>query len=91
MLRVGSEGLYEWLVTDEEFDLLHVCPEIVLGKYVAITSIDSSSLVPSEKETASGGRVARKLRTAPKFRVLRKYQPRALMNGTSLTSQSTSV
>ncbi len=54
MLTVGSQGLYEWLVTDQEFDLLKVCPEVVLGKYIAITSIDSGPLVPSEEETAAG-------------------------------------
>lgn len=37
MLTFGSEGAYEWLVTDQQFDLLQLCPEIVLGKYVAIT------------------------------------------------------
>jgi hypothetical protein len=42
MLIVGSQGPYEWLVTDEDFDVLLLCPEVVLGKYVAITSIDSS-------------------------------------------------
>jgi hypothetical protein len=47
MLTVGSQGLYEWLVTDQQFDPLKVCPEVVLGKYVAITSIDSGVLVPT--------------------------------------------
>jgi hypothetical protein len=46
MLNVGSRGDYEWLVTDQQFDLLQVCPEVVLGKHVAITSIDSGALVP---------------------------------------------
>lgn len=46
MLTVGSRGLYEWLVTDQQFDLLQICPEVVLGKYIAITSIDSGPLVP---------------------------------------------
>src|ERR1700722_19698695 len=50
MLTVGSQGLYEWLVTDQQFDLLKVCPEEALGKYVAITSIDSGVLVPTEEE-----------------------------------------
>jgi|SRR5215469_10701007 len=54
MLTVGSQGTYEWLVTDQQFDLLQICPEIVLGKYVAITSFDSSVLVPDEKEKAAG-------------------------------------
>jgi hypothetical protein len=54
MLTVGSEGLYEWLVSDQQFDLLQLCPEIVLGKYVAVTSIDSGFLVPNEKDRAAG-------------------------------------
>jgi hypothetical protein len=62
MLTVGSQGLYDWLVTDQQFDLLQVCPEVVLGKYVAITSIDSGQLVPTDKEKAAGwenrGRIA---------------------------------
>ena len=54
MLTFGSEGLYEWLVSDRQFDFLQLCTEVVLGKYVAVTSIDSGSLVPTEKERAAG-------------------------------------
>ncbi len=54
MFKVGSHNSYKWLVTDENFDLLGLCPEIVLGKYVAVTSIDSGQLVPTEKEMAQG-------------------------------------
>ncbi len=39
---------------DGNLDLLQLCPEVVLGKYVAITSIDSGPLVPTEKEIAAG-------------------------------------
>lgn len=56
MLITGSEGPYEWLVSDQQFDLVQLCPDVVLGKYVAVTSIDSSQLVPTEKETAAGWR-----------------------------------
>jgi hypothetical protein len=52
MLTLGSQDFYEWLVTDQQFDLLQVCPEVVLGKYVAITSIDSGPLVPTDKESS---------------------------------------
>jgi len=66
MLTVGSEGLYEWLVSDQQFDLLQLCPEVVLRRYVAITSIDSGSLVPTEKQTRAGwqsrGKIAYSLR-----------------------------
>ncbi len=54
MLTFGSPGEYEWLVTDADFDIVQLCPEIVLGKYVAVTSIDSGQLKPTEKETAAG-------------------------------------
>jgi hypothetical protein len=54
MLTVGSQGAYEWLVTDERFDLLQLCPEVVLGRYVAVTSIDSSQFVPTDKEAEAG-------------------------------------
>ena len=54
MLTVGSQGVYEWLVTDREFDLLRICPDVVLGKYMAITSLDSGPLVPTKEEKAAG-------------------------------------
>ena len=54
MLTVGSQDLYEWLVTDQPLDLLQVCPDVALGKYIAITSIDSGPLVPTDKEKAAG-------------------------------------
>jgi hypothetical protein len=54
MFSFGSQGLYEWLVTDQQFDPLQICPEIVLGKYIAITSIDSGPLVPTDEEKSVG-------------------------------------
>lgn len=67
MLTVGSQGIYEWLVTDENFDLLQLCPEIVLGKYVAVTSIDSSQLVPTHKESGAGWQTRAKIAYSPKI------------------------
>lgn len=61
MLTVGSQGLYEWLVTDQQFDLLQLCPEVVLGKYIAITSIDSGPLAPTDEETAAGWEIRGKI------------------------------
>jgi hypothetical protein len=54
MLTVGIQGPYEWLVTDQQFDLLQICPDVVLGKYVAITSLDSGPLVSTDEEKAAG-------------------------------------
>ena len=67
MLTVGSQGVYEWLVTDRDFDLLQLCPKVVIGKYVAVTSIDSGQLVPTEKETAAGWRSHGKIAYSPKI------------------------
>lgn len=67
MFTLGSQGSYEWLVTDEDFDLLELCPEIVLGKYVAVTSVDSGQLVPTNKETAAGWQSRAKIAYSPKI------------------------
>jgi hypothetical protein len=67
MFTVGSQDSYEWLVTDENFDLLELCPEIVLGKYVAVTSIDSGQFIPTDKETAAGWQSRAKIAYSPKI------------------------
>jgi hypothetical protein len=66
MLTIGSQGLYEWLVTDQQFDLLQLCPDVVLGKYIAITSIDSSQFVPTDEERATGWETRGKVGYSPK-------------------------
>lgn len=67
MFAVGSQGRYQWLVTDENLDLLlKLCPEIVLGKYVAVTSIDSGQLLPTDKETSAGWQSRSKIAYSPK-------------------------
>jgi len=76
MLTVGSEGLYQWLVTDQSIDLLQVCPEVVLEKYVAITSFDSGMLIPTDEETAAGWETRGKIVYSPKIQNI-KDLPRA--------------
>lgn len=51
----------------ETFDLLELCPEIALGKYVAVTSIDSGQLVPTDKEKAAGWQSRAKIAYSPKI------------------------
>ena len=37
-MNVGSHGDYKWLVTELSFeDMLEFCPELVVGKYLAVT------------------------------------------------------
>jgi hypothetical protein len=71
MLMIGSHGLYEWFVTDQQFDLLQLCPEVVLGKYIAITSIDSGPLVPTDEETAAGWESRGKVAYSPKVQKIK--------------------
>jgi hypothetical protein len=66
MLTVGSQGLYEWLVTDQQFDLLQICPDVVLGKYVAITSFDSGPLIPTDEEWGVGWKSQGNIAYSPK-------------------------
>lgn len=71
MLAFGYEEIYQWLVTDNrQLDLLQVCPEIVLGKYVAITSIDSSALVPNDEEETAGWQSRGGIAYSPKVRMI---------------------
>jgi hypothetical protein len=55
ILKTGSCGPYLWLRTElEMISLLRSCPQIVLGKYIAITSVDSGILKVGEEERARG-------------------------------------
>ena len=55
LLQTGSTNGYQWLVsTDRQFDVLECCPDIVLGKYVAITSFDSGPLELTEGQRSAG-------------------------------------
>ena len=54
-LRTGSHGDYDWLTSEHELDvLLRLCPEVVIGKHVAITSIDSGFLHLTTEQRSSG-------------------------------------
>ncbi len=54
-LATGSRGAYKWLVSEFELDdLLKFCPAVVLGRYLAITSIDSGQLSLNAKEDLVG-------------------------------------
>ena len=67
MLTVGSQGVYEWLVTDRQFDLLRTCPDVVLGRHVAITSFDSGPLALTDEEKAAGWESRSNIAYSPKI------------------------
>ena len=55
LLQSGSTNGYRWLVsTDRRLDVLECCPDVVLGKYVAITSFDSGPLGLTEAQRSAG-------------------------------------
>lgn len=57
LLKTGSTNGYDWIVSAGKWDgVLELCPEIVLGKYLAITSLDSGPLVLTEEQQSAGWR-----------------------------------
>jgi hypothetical protein len=51
----GEHSAYQWFTTELMVDeLARLCPRIVLGKYLAVTSFDSGSLSLSDEEKANG-------------------------------------
>ncbi len=53
---VGIHGVYQWLTMFgcEITNLLRLCPDVVLNKYLAVTSIDSGTLQLTDEEKRDG-------------------------------------
>jgi hypothetical protein len=68
-MKTGSRGAYLWLTASQERldSLLEACPQAVLNKYIAVTSFDSSPLVLSEEEIASGWESRNGIAYSPKI------------------------
>jgi len=67
-LTIGVRENYHWLASEQYFDdLLPLCPDIVLGKYVVITSIDSGTFYPSEEEKAAGWELRNGIAYSPRI------------------------
>ena len=52
----GRHGEYRWLTSTEDYNgtILRLCPEIVLGKFAAITSVDGGVVRLVESQLAEG-------------------------------------
>jgi hypothetical protein len=52
----GSRGAYFWLTAlhHDMSWLFHICPQLLLGKYIAVTSFDSGSLILTDEEKRAG-------------------------------------
>lgn len=54
-MRTGTHGVYQWLEVDHGLDeFLSLCPGAIVGKYLAISSVDSGCFEPSEQDRAAG-------------------------------------
>lgn len=70
-MTVGMHGQYEWLVCEHCLDdLLRLCPEIVLDKYIAITSTDSGSFFPTTEQVSSGWTIRNGIAYSPSIKVV---------------------
>src|SRR5882762_3035070 len=65
----GSHGPYLWLTTGQyDLDsLLHKSPQTVLGKYIAVTSLDSGPLTPTDEEKRAGWRNQNEIAYSPQI------------------------
>lgn len=72
----GAHDSYEWLVTEHALeDVLSICPDLVVGKYLAITAADSGPLVPNSEQVAGGWMNAGGIAYSPKITSLKDLQP----------------
>ena len=72
----GAHEPYKWLVTEHALeDVLSVCPELVMGKYVAITAADSGQLVPDCEQIAAGWKNSGGIAYSPKITSLNVLHP----------------
>ncbi len=54
-MRTGIHGVYQWLEVDQNLgEFLSLCPEAIVGRYLAISTVDSGSYEPSEQDRAGG-------------------------------------
>lgn len=73
-METGSRGRYFWLTSaDHDLDnLLMSCPQIVLARYLAVTSFDSGSLVPNKDEVIAGWESRGGIAYSPKIESVEK-------------------
>jgi len=57
-ISTGYRGDYQWLTSDEDYmgTLVRLCPEVFLGRYLAVTSVDSGSPRLTERQQSVSGK-----------------------------------
>lgn len=72
--ETGSRGAFQWLTTDRhDLDtLLRLCPQALLSKYVAVTSLDSGPLHLNDEEVSSGWQTRNDIAYSPRIQSAEK-------------------
>ena len=95
---IGSRGAYRWLTTGQyDLDtLLQRCPQAVVGKYVAVTSLDSGPMALTDAEKRDGWRSRNEIAYSPQIQSAENVRTedcrtdaQASTSGTSLIPPST--
>jgi hypothetical protein len=70
----GTHAAYQWLTTGQDHldDLLLACPQAVLDKYIAVTSLDSGPLTPTDEEISDGWQSREEIAYSPKIQSVEK-------------------
>jgi hypothetical protein len=79
----GSHGAYRWLTTAQhELDtLLLRCPQAVVGKYVAVTSLDSGPMALTDAEKRGGWRSRNEIAYSPQIQSAENGRTERLPDG----------
>jgi hypothetical protein len=69
LIYTGSQGEYFWLTSTEDYGgtLLRVCPEIVIDKYLAVTSVDGGMSWLTDGRLARGWRTHQGVGYSPRI------------------------
>jgi hypothetical protein len=79
----GTHGAYRWLVTAQlELNaLIQRCPEAVVSKYVAVTSLDSGAMVLTDQEKLDGWQSRNEIVYSPQIKSAHDVQTERLPDG----------
>lgn len=72
-IHTGQHGCFYWMTLSDDYsgDILRLCPEVMLGRYLAVTSIDGGIMQASESQQAAGWEVRQDIGYSPKLDHLR--------------------
>ena len=75
-LATGSHGTYQWLTSGQHdlAALLQLCPQVVLGKYIAVTSFDSGPLKLNDDEVSTGWKTRNDIAYSPRIQSVDKLK-----------------